>query len=425
MQKASFFIGAFLAIMGGEYSFSAACGNVKQDHLTQINKSLTSHKNGELLSGAELLRKNGFFVSLEEDLQIFEPYLQTELPFFITVDSAFYTFTHLFRKCLLHLEFRNYVTLCTFIREFHETLATIKVPHKSTWNEAQSRSLAVFEVAGSLIGACLVSPPGRKKMIAREVQRIRNSDAIGKSLIKNQILNYNVFKPCGFYTRMEVLKRYYQAFKWLSDLRFRSDKEADAASALLMTEAFRRNGKLSTLWNKLNQHWEYFIGPVDDLSFTDYSAVMKRMNSEIVNLDTTLFQKQLEHERQPLIRIGYHGQGDAKQAFVILGNRYLPESELFYNTVEPMYPGRVHNTGLEFIALLGTERCLELMNASEGLRNRIKTLAAGIQEKEFGPFYREMLNGMRLMINTEANDDPLFMQSSAWKEKSINSVLAY
>ncbi len=383
-------------------------------------------------SAEEQLRKNGFVVSLEEDRQIFEPYLQGRLPVFVTVDSAYYVFQVLFQKCLKYIEFRNSVRLKRFVSEMHARLAEITVDGNALKRRARATCLAVFEVAGALLGETLPSRSGLERRVAEEVQKIGAAKAVAYCSILERKINYVSMKPDSFYTGMELLKQYYRVWRWLDASKFRSEREDEIAAALLLLDAFQRSERAQELWKSLNEDWSYFIGPFDDLAFPEYLEAWRQISSsspsEASQKELREFKSILKGMRQPLIRSGYHDSVYPKQGFVLLGSRYLPESELFWKTVDPFVPHRVRNTGLEFAALIDEKRPLALMQASALLGTTITNTVKTIRTREVGAFYKEMLDSMQQMIATSGEDGTSslpFIKTQAWQDKTINSILAY
>lgn len=374
-----------------------------------------------------LLRRNGFVVEIGACRQMFEPYLDADRPFFVTADSAFYTFHFLFEKCLKLLEFENAARLRAFVRAMHGATARLPLPRISSVRRARPACLALFEVAAGLLGESLPSLSGRRAAVTEEVRRIRSAGLVARSVLLRQRTNYDRFRPDGFYAGLPSLERYYRARRWLGAKLFRTEGAEDTAAALLLAEAFAASPEASRRWKELDELWGWLVGPVDDLTLAEYARAASRLGrgpfSSFTEAEVRRFAAIVRRMRKPRIRQGLGDDTRPEQGLRILGTRYLPESELFWRTSEPHFP-RTFHTGLDVVSLMGSGRGLDLMGASPALRERTGAVVAEIRRQPGGAFYRGMLDGLGRMIRGGSGPAPPFMETEAWKDRSVNSALA-
>lgn len=308
--------------------------------------------------------------------------------------------------------------------------------------------------------------------------------------------DYSQYVPRGHYTRSEALKRYFKAMMWYGRMAFFlkggrdalvSEKDATVATiqaSLISAElpnvslpAQRSN--LTTCWETLNRIYSvtsFFVGTADDLTPYEYLEAIGKVFgtefdvSQLANQDMLLKLKaELAQMRNPEI---YGGSGIClisppvtkeklyqclanTKGMRFMGQRFVPDSYVFQNLVSPavgMYagqgepftmkmtalgPARCFPRGLDVMAVLGSERAYEILEAEGDTEYQGEDTSYDEQlselREEFGAFtvgdwnrnlYWSWLFALKPLLGDFAEGHPAFMQTDAWKDKELQTALA-
>jgi hypothetical protein len=192
----------------------------------------------------EVLDKNGIVITNQAYKQVFEPYLEGTVPFFITSDSLLNAYHVLYEESVLRMEEANAKRLPDILRTIHQNLATVDKKWKGNallLAAAKKRASIIIGTALRLVDESFRT--GEKKIdaiIEEEVEKIveaRKKEMpvwLGKPDWTFLGLNYNRYKPRGFYTRSERLERHFRAVAWLQSIPFRVSKDEELVSIMML-----------------------------------------------------------------------------------------------------------------------------------------------------------------------------------------------
>jgi hypothetical protein len=154
------------------------------------------------------------------------------------------------------------------------------------------------------------------------------------------LVDLSMLKPRGHYTREPGLERYFRATMWLGRTEIRlARREGGAwrvdrrglAAALLLHGAL--SGRAATAHRRLDEATSVFVGPADALSFGGLARAAEARGlarvEDLGGLDDAGLAKALSGEAAQRIGSRMLERGDEPLDFVVLGQRYVLDSEVF------------------------------------------------------------------------------------------------
>ncbi|HKK83343.1 MAG TPA: DUF3160 domain-containing protein [Atribacterota bacterium] len=291
--------------------------------------------------------------------------------------------------------------------------------------------------------------------------------------------DYSQYKARGHYTRNEKFERYFKAMMWLGriDFKLRPGKTDDAVShgremtrqALLMTDALMNDPVAQEQWEKIYKITTYLVGKSDDLNVYDYRELIQKLFGSDYSIDQFGNDENLDK----LIELGMElkppkilsGAADTLEGefssttkgFRLMGQRFIPDSyilqEMVYQVkdnhtimrytgddkpftmevIPNVGPARAFPRGLDIAAVLGSERALQILEEEGDTEYTYYYEQFNLLNDEFSKLnavqwhkniYWNWLYAFLPLLDKE--DDPLpwsFIESSAWKDKLINTML--
>jgi hypothetical protein len=125
---------------------------------------------------------------------------------------------------------------------------------------------------------------------------------------------------------------------------------------------------------------------------------------------------------------------DSAVQFRFMGQRYIPDSEILQKLSEPLK--RVFPTGLDVMAVLGSKRAENILDANPSIYNPQKWSEYNSERAKLSEqfskikaetwtsnLYWSWLNSLRALNDPVPKGYPSFMQNAAWQDKSLNTAL--
>jgi len=456
----------------------------------QINSRLRLTENQ-----VEVLRANGFVVvplGRENDIVVVYDYLRDEnIPIFVTSDTLLHLYHIQFDEILKAIEEDEFFGE---IKAMTQAMLNHSLDSYSSLDgdlkEAARRNVAYFAVALKLL-----DPDANVSSLVEEVeaelQLIEQHSGFDVSSIFKYKEDYSQYVPRGHYTRSETLKKYFKTMMWYGRMAFllkggknppydalvlEEDARIQTMQASLIASSMERvsadNADVENLWNRIYGVTAFFVGLADDLTPYEYENAILELFGEtfdpnqltdennLLNLKATLASMRL-----PEI---YGGTGQAwilppitpeklnevlsaSQGMRFMGQRYIPDSYMFQQLVAPtvgMFTGsgkpftmeftpagpyRCFPRGLDVMAVLGSERALEILEEEgdtdyenyfmqlENLREKFKEF----DENEWNRnLYWSWLYTLKALLKEPGEGYPTFMLTQAWQNKQLNTALA-
>jgi len=291
--------------------------------------------------------------------------------------------------------------------------------------------------------------------------------------------DYSQYIPRGHYTRNEKLESYFKAMMWYGriDFKLRPALEEPAINygekmtlqAILMADALLKDENAFKLWKMIYESTVYFVGKTDDLYVDDYIKLIKEIFPPNESIDKYNNQKKLAEFidrairlRAPKILSGltFAEDGDFRvstQGFRFMGQRFIPDSYMFQELVfgvkgekvimqytgdkKPFTmeiipnfgPVRAFPRGLDICAVLRSKRALEILEAEGDTEyteyyNQLDNLKEEfslktIEEWKQNLYWRWLYALLPLLEENKDTNLPCFMQSPAWIDKELQTVL--
>lgn len=291
--------------------------------------------------------------------------------------------------------------------------------------------------------------------------------------------DYSQYIPRGHYTRNEKLESYFKTMMWYGriDFKLRPTSEEPAITygkkmtlqAILMADALLRDEDAFKLWKMIYEPTVYFVGKTDDLDVDDYIKLIKEIFPPNESIDKYINQEKLTEFidraiqlRAPKILSGlaFAEDGDfrvATQGFRFMGQRFIPDSYMFQELVfgvkgekvimqytgdkKPFTmeiipnfgPVRAFPRGLDICAVLRSKRALEIIEIEGDAEYteyyyQLNNLKEEFSHKTIGEwkqnlYWRWLYALLPLLEEKEGTNIPPFMQSPAWIDKELQTVL--
>jgi len=308
--------------------------------------------------------------------------------------------------------------------------------------------------------------------------------------------DYSQYVPRGHYTRSEALKRYFKTMMWYGRMAFLLKggddaliTEEDARVATIQASLISaelpsvslqaQQSNLTScwdVWDRIYSVTSFFVGTADDLTPYEYLDAME----EVLGTDFDVNQladdeillnlkAELAQMRNPQI---YGGSGvcviyppvtkeklyeclASTKGMRFMGQRFVPDSYMFQNLVFPavgMYvgddepftmgmtaigPSRCFPRGLDVMAVLGSERAYEILDAEGDTEyrgentsydkqlNELKEEFAACSEEDWNRnLYWSWLYSLKPLLEGFGQGYPAFMRTEAWQDKELQTVLA-
>ncbi len=461
------------------------------DPLKGYNWKEAAKERGFTQKDIKRLEKEKILITNETFKQVFDPYVESDIPVFITSDSLLNAFHVLYEESVMRMEKANSKKLPEILKFIWKNLETVdsKIKGKPELvKAAKTRAQVTIGTAIKLLGDDSIKPDKSiEKLINEEVKRIEASTGnmkpewLGPPDPGFLGLDYSRYKPRGFYTQSEELKRYFRAVSWLQSIPFRVSKDEELLSIIMLGSSLKKEGSKE---NKKPEDYffifscyESFIGTGDDWNLTDIFELVDELldfNLEEIYIVDDEYSSMFEYDefqkyfkdvienytkedylgakRKYLIKFskgaytkyGYEDQeiNDqlrfapddpsrvAEPSFRIISAYRTPDALMFQRTTDTRkFKDRGFPDGLEICTALGSEYARSILLKKEGkeLIEAIDEIKKVIKPQILyakGSLYLEYLHSLEALLDEPEPDAPVFMSGEPWKIKSCQTVLA-
>jgi hypothetical protein len=404
-----------------------------------------------------MLAKNLFAVSPTKSKQLFHIYEDNDykdIPSFVSTDAILQLYHIFFSFTLRTVEEQ---TLTPVLRRLTEGMLNDSV---KTWNQvtdanlkrAALKNVAYFAVAARNLGLQPKIPAEAETLVKAEMNLINRHEGMKIGAIFPYEIDYSQFVPRGHYTRNEKLKKYFLTMMWYGLIPFavktnegRVDEQI--RQSLLLTHSIYR-AKLLNDWETIYEPTSFYVGAADDATPAIWKQAMDSVfganAAPAAFADTQKFDafiaaaEKLNPARiqnRRLIQPGKTVAPDAAVQFRLMGQRYIPDSEILQKLSVPIY--RVFPSGLDVMAVLGSHRAIDILDTNPAIYNpqnwteykgeRAKLIEqfSKLEAKTWtSNLYWSWLHSLRSLLAPPPEGYPSFMRNAAWEDKSLNTALA-
>jgi hypothetical protein len=386
----------------------------------------------------QLLRENRFVITGKALKQVFEPYLDTAAPVFVTSDSILNGFHVLFEESICWLEKAHARRLPPILKGIWENLdkASNDLRGDPKLLRAAQRRATIF--LGT--ARCLLDPTALPKdgdlraLIEEEIQRVTEAKRVFKPSWLGppddgfRAVDYSRFLPRGFYSTTKPLERYFRAVNWLQAIPFRLDNDEELVAIRLLNGALARADDLRD--DKMESYWKAFrafLGTGDDWDLIAARSPLYDITKKKIEEAREEYRKGLRWESGPQINDQLRfapltHDGKTEIVFRFLSAYRIPDAVLFQRTMNRELARRDFPTGLEVAAALGSPF------AKDKLAKQWPMVLKRIDESRplFEPtsIYAKYLACLQALLETTEPDAPAFIRGNAWKAKTCQTALA-
>jgi hypothetical protein len=370
----------------------------------------------------------------KEFRQIFEPYVASGYPVFITSDSVLNAYHVLFEESIRRMESANAGKLAKLLHELWEPLATTDsgvTGDAGMIATAKLRAQVTLATAMVLLGDnTLKMTPDVAALVQAEVKKIVDAKAMEKPAWLGPpdadllALDYSRFMPRGFYAESDYLKRYFRATAWLQAIPFRVDNDQELlAAAMIGRAADNSQQALDALFDVLDR----LLGPADqpDLANLYWASMgewpldlknpkcLAKIRTEVIDR----FKSELPTTQPINDQIRLKPGTKLSLTIRVLSARSTPDAALFEQIQSP---DRGLPSGLDVAGALGSSYARQHLLSHGPWDGSMFAPEAHRQSSVYG----EYLHCLEALLTEPEKDAPTLFRSAAWQAKSCQTALA-
>jgi len=420
-----------------------------------------------LLSNEQIaaLQTNGFVVSPGSELEFFTVYEKARYanePIFVTSDALLHSYHLLFDKVLRTAETEQFIPLLKSLNasmlaksdEIYQSLTG------TDWEADALRLVAFFGVGSRLLDSTVQIPAYAQALAEAELASINAASGMVLSPLFPSLKygeDYTQYIPRGHYTKSDALKAYFKSMMWYGRMTFilkgldPALARGDTRAAVLLVYAMRSatvNGIPAVdAWTGLYSPTAFFVGRSDDLTIFQYGDVIDQVYGSNATLSALADESMLDAfiagaSKLPAPKIlgmviqYTDDEEEATKGMRFMGQRFVPDAYIFrqliFRNVGTLDDRRGLPMGLDLLAAMGSERAYNLLDGLGETHylnyttqmQKVRTWLAGLTEQEWTEtLYNSWLYSFYPLLEPAQTGMPYFMQSVAWQDKQLNTVL--
>lgn len=388
----------------------------------------------------------------EQLFNVYENNDYTGMPNFVTTDLFLQAFHMYFSYVLKSLESKSFV--CCMREAFHEMLLEC-CREMECCSELQEAEVA-WVSAYCMVGLRLLDDDptewlGRHNLsvenafgrfqeylplVEQEVQRVLDAEDVPSPLFRTEKnFGYSLFRPRGHYTRSDASQRYFRAMMWLQKGCFMREVREQLSQAICMARVLNASSEAQKNLRNLNQALTFLMGTPDNVALTELAAYMRekgiegRSEEEQGQLDEWL--KEIFRDRN---RIAPKEKLGPQDEINVMPQRYTLDGEILGTLYDPRKNAeKAYPNGLDVMDVLGSEAAHALVDTlcqpqkqwNDYAKER-RQIGERMDPGRIGWDLSMYNKWMQCLLDLQKQDkeQPSFMQTKAWKLKSLNTSLA-
>ncbi len=404
-------------------------------------------------AGREKLFEQGFIVladfksdNLAQSYYSLE--LKDELCVFLTTD-AILSLLYAIQENLLKTVEKDYLynmleQLCLDMQEKCTALVADKNRENPIIKDALEDNLVFFTVACHLLDKSVSAPEDIKNKAAEIVKKVNEHKETGYHPDED----YTQYKVRGYYKGDPQIERYFKCMKWLSrkifhvnDKRFNRELVQAAVIAIILKD----NPQIEQEWKKIYEVITLFINPPDSITPLMVQEAITNIFGEKFDLNILTESENLTRLRKEFEKPEYPDSVIVplltspedlpmlKKYIQFMGERYVPDSEVFSQVSAPYVEGRFLPKGLDIMAtILESERAEEHLQMDIEKYTELRTKLQNMKTK-FSKYseddwrksiYNNWLYSLKILLKEFDQKYPFFMQTKAWQDEKLNTALS-
>ncbi|MBN2289106.1 MAG: DUF3160 domain-containing protein, partial [Candidatus Glassbacteria bacterium] len=412
----------------------------------------------------ELLAANHFVAIPGRFKQVHDLYNQAremEVPIFVTTDAMLHSFHIIYDYALRILETDLFQHDLQALNQALLEAVDGRSSDDPALAEELRRAAAFVNVARRLADPGSGILPETADLVDAELELVGAHAGPEYSPILGYREDYTQYVPRGHYTRSEELENYFRSMMWYGRMGFRlrpdSTPEGIEKGRSETRMALNLAGALVGLtvsgepavdvWERIYRPTVFFVGEADDLTFYDYAELAETVYGKPVQelspdeiADPALLDEFIEQAagfRKPRINSSLlfdtQDPAEATQGFRVMGQRFIPDSYMFWQLVHPNVYNRLMPRGLDVMAILGSEEAERILDEVYQETNNpdyqvkldsLKAEFSGLPPEAWAEnLYYNWLYCLAPLLEEKSAGYPRFMRGRAWTHKSLSTAL--
>jgi len=295
-------------------------------------------------------------------------------------------------------------------------------------------------------------------LVSAELDLIEKHDGFHFSPIFGEFsaLDYSQFNPRGHYTKNDTLKSFFKTMMWYGWTIFtmEPDKfpvlaERHTLQALMLVQLIHNYDLFGgpatlTLWDEIYEPTVFFVGKTDDPNIRNYKLIGEYVyGADFLTLSPdslanstklNVFMEEAQKLPEPKIHNWIYGTFITYKGFRFMGQRFIPDSYMFANLIDPFVSYRYFPKGLDVMAILGSDRAYQILDevyqetAYAGYVQQIdnfKNEFSNLNSSDWAQnLYWNWLYCLMPLLYQKGEGYPTFMQTDAWSDKELLAALA-
>ena len=429
---------------------SCGHGRVVTDRTLLPEKERVLAERGLELSEAGILAREGVVLSSQGTASSFHigytALFHANQPVYVTADSLLHAWHSSYDAILMQVEYDGLVpALKKLLDDLRAELA-----HRSPHGEADADVDLYLAVAHSLLSGT-AAPPVAGADPAGIDALVKQCEAAGGAGMVELFgapanFDFSMLKPRGHYTQTVELQRYFRAMSFLGRVELRLARKPTALPWQIDRRALRGAALLDSLftpearkgWESIDSTLASFVGPPDSMSVPGLSKGLSGLGPVEQASDAAVISA-FQGAAVQRIRTQLEGAGERPIAFVLLGQRFVYDSQVFsqlvYGSLDTN-PYRMMPSPLDVAhAVLHHPQAKELLELevkkfgppyAAALESEWKAADAEDPALWKGSIYHGWLWALRQLSPDGARDAALSapLNSKAWGLRLLNGQLA-
>jgi len=422
--------------------------------------------NREVLAGLtsrqkSFLEENGFVVLHSQEAQFGEirdrVSLQFGQPYYLTTDAAYHALSLALDELIIALEREEIMQSMIAITKAMMEQVNSYLPSVSGTNlENDTRLAAAYlGVALRLLDAQTVLEPSSQEITTDQIDQILAGNGLEESvLIPHYVDDFSTYTPTGHYAGDPALEGYFRAMTWFKRVHFDFQDNTPgfvpSRVPLILTMALRQgvtpDGSAAQEWSKIQELFEFLIGPSYDLGPADYSEIMDQIYGRKISI-SNLTNETLWQNFQTLSPVlpSMHNRSvfdrqleelEFWQGWRLMGRRFNLDDlillNLVYDRVGTLNTTREIPSNLDILATFNSATAFQVLDNS-GVTSFVNYLdQLDAMQNEVNGFsniewhentFNSLVYAITPQLDTKDAQYPSYMRTVSWSHKNLNSAL--
>ena len=381
------------------------------------------------------LAEQGFVVVESDYGQFHEAYSHVDMsarqPLFVTTDAAYHYWHLAFAKALRDTEQQVLLPILEqFALALNQGAAADAITYDGTAIESNANRVSRFS---ELLLAILELDEGPySPEVEAELLLIEEHLDVTASPTTAANVDYSLFQPRGHYTSSPELTRYFRAISALGLTAFQLSELDQTRTGLMLAKAITDDQDLTRMWEELYEPTAFLVGladdytPVEVIAAADAASPGWREDPALVADDSNILA--VISEMFSLRAVGI----DPELASIrVIGVRFVLDSYILDQLVEPSVDGRQQGSPLDIAAAFGSAWALQrqveagLSDAYPDYEPRLEEMTDLLADRNISEWAATVYDGWLYAIQPVWNPHgaayPDFMQTPAWAAKAHNA----